>query len=90
MDIIARVNPKYFAAINLFAAENDVRYYLCGVYIEPHPEKGAVIVATNGHIIGIIHDPEGFCAKPIIVGDITKPLISACRSKGICKGMPPT
>lgn len=90
MDILARVNPRYFAAINLFQANNDARYYLNGVYIEPHPEQGAIIVATNGHILGIMHDPDGFCARPIIVGDITKPLISACRSKGMVKGMPPT
>lgn len=90
MDILARVNPRYFAAINLFQANNDVRYYLNGVYIEPHPDQGAIIVATNGHVIGVMHDPDGFCAKPIIVGDISKPLISACRSKGVIKGMPPT
>ena len=90
MEILARVNPRYFAAINLFQANNDVRYYLNGVRVEPHPEKGAIIVATNGHIIGIMHDPDGFCARPIIVGDITKPLITACRSKGLVKGMPPT
>ena len=90
MEILARVNPRYFAAINLFQANNDVRYYLNGVYIEPHPDKGAIIVATNGHVVGIMHDPDGFCAKPIIVGDITKPLISACRSKGMIRGIPPT
>lgn len=90
MEFIARVNPRYFAAINLFAADQDVRYYLCGVYIEPHPEKGAIIVATNGHVMGMIHDPDGFCAQPIIVGDISKQLISACVSKGVIKGLPPT
>lgn len=90
MKFLARVNPRYFAAINLFAAVQDVRYYLCGVRIEPHPEKGAIIVATNGHVIGMIHDPDGFCAEPIIVGDISKQLISACCAKnGIIKGVPP-
>lgn len=87
MEFIARVNPKYFAAINLFAAAQDIRYYLNGVFIEPHPEKGVVIVATNGHVLGLIHDPDGWCAKPVIVGGISKPLISACaKAKGI-KGL---
>lgn len=91
MEIIARINPAYFAAIALFAAKNDVRYYLNAVFVEPHPERGAVIVATNGHIIGVLHDPEGFASKPIIVGDISKTLLSACAAKsGAIKGVRPT
>ncbi len=82
MDFLARVNPKYFAAINLFSAVQDVRYYLNSVYVEPHPEKGVVIVATNGHVMGLIHDPDGWAERPIIVGSITKALTSACMSKG--------
>lgn len=90
MEILARVNPRHFAAINLFQANNDIRYYLNGVRIEPHPEKGAIIVATNGYMIGVVHDPDGFCKEPIIVGDISKQLISACQSTGVVKGLPPT
>lgn len=90
MKVIARVNPRYFAAINLFAADKDVRYYLCGVRIEPHPEKGVVLIATNGHVMGVAHDPDGFCSEPIIVGDISKQLITACCARnGIVKGVPP-
>lgn len=88
MEILARVKPKYFAAIHLFAANNDIRYYLNGVRIEPHPEQGAIIVATNGHIMAVVHDPDGYCAEPMIVGDVSKQLISACTSRG--KTMPPT
>lgn len=83
MQPIARVNPKYFAAMNVFAAVRDVRYYLEGIFIEPHPEKGVILVATDGHTLGVIHDPDGWVAAPIIVGDITKQLISACSAKGI-------
>jgi DNA polymerase-3 subunit beta len=82
MQPIARVNPKYFAAMNVFAAVQDVRYYLNGIFIEPHPEKGVVIVATDGHTLGLIHDPDGWVAAPIIVGHISKGLISACSVKG--------
>lgn len=82
MESIARVNPKYFAAISLFQAVSDVRYYLCGVYIEPHPEKGVVIVATDGHTLGLLHDPDGWVKSPIIVGDISKSLVTACASNG--------
>lgn len=82
MQPIARVNPKYFAAVNLFAAVRDVRYYLEGVFIEPHPVKGVILVATDGHTLGLLHDPDGWVAAPIIVGDITKQLISACSVLG--------
>lgn len=82
MEFLARVNARYFAGIQLFAAQQDVRYYLNGVSIEPHPEKGAVIVATDGYRLAAIHDPDGMCKEPIIVGEITKGLISACKAKG--------
>ncbi|GEM_PF-1349106 len=82
MNYLARVNPKYFAAIELYAAKNDVRYYLNGVRIEPHPQLGAVIVATNGHRLAAIHDPDGWCEEPIIVGDIPRSLVAACKAKG--------
>lgn len=80
MGYLANVNPKYFAAINLFAADKDVRFYLCGVRIEPHPVKGALLIATNGSAIAILHDPDGFCREPIIVGEIGKDLQRACKS----------
>ncbi|QLI49422.1 DNA polymerase III beta subunit [Pseudomonas phage vB_PaeM_USP_18] len=82
IEYIARVNPKYFAAIELFAAEKDVRYYLNGVRIEPHPQQGAILVATNGHRLAVIHDPDGWCKEPIIVGDIPRALVAACKVKG--------
>jgi DNA polymerase-3 subunit beta len=83
MQPIARVNPKYFAAMSVFMAVRDVRYYLEGVFIEPHPEKGVIMVATDGHTLGLIHDPDGWVAAPIIVGGISKKLISACSTAGV-------
>lgn len=81
MDYIARVNPRYFAAIHCFAATQDVRHHLNGITIEPHPEKGAIIMATNGYHMGAIHDPDGWAAEPIIVGDLSRQLIDACTGK---------
>lgn len=83
MKVIAKVNRKYFAAINLFSAVKDVRYYLNSVYIEPHPDAGVVLVATDGHRMGVIHDPEGHTDYPIIVGGISKQLISGCKKKSL-------
>jgi len=92
MEFLARVNPRYFAAINLFAAKNDVRYYLNGVCIERHPEQGVILIATNGYIMSAIHDPDGWLVDgqdSIIVGSIPKTLASACtaRTKKGCLGV---
>lgn len=83
MKVISKVNRKYFAATNLFSAVKDVRYYLNSVYIEPHPEVGVILVATDGHRMGVMHDPEGYTDKPIIVGEISNQLISACKKKSL-------
>jgi hypothetical protein len=78
MEFIARVNSTYLAAITCFAAKNDVRFYLEGVYIAPHPQGGVLIVATDGHCMGLMHDPDGFANAPIILrspdGDFLKAL----------------
>lgn len=87
MQPIARVNPKYFAAISQFIAVKDVRYYLEGIFIEPHPVKGVVLVATDGASLALIHDPDGWVKEPIIVGGLSKGLISACAAKGSEKRM---
>ena len=81
MEYLARVNPKYFAAMALFMAKQDVRYYLNGISVEPHPDGGAIIVATDGHRLAVIHDPDGWCTQQIIVGDIKKPLLDACKKR---------
>ena len=81
MKFLARVNPKYFAAITLFMAKQDVRYYLNGVSVEPHPDGGVLLVATDGHRIGVLHDPDGWCESKFIVGNISKALLLACKAK---------
>ena len=81
MKFLARVNPRYFAAITLFMAKQDVRYYLNGISIEPHPDGGALLVATDGHRMAVLHDPDGWCASQFIVGDISRALLLACKAK---------
>lgn len=82
MNYIARVNPLYLAAIACFAAKRDVRYYLNGICITPHHEKGAILVATNGHLVGAIHDPEGWVAEEIVVATPSAAILKACKAKG--------
>lgn len=52
------VPSEYIAVLKLFAAKNDVRYYLNGINLEVFPamENGYCdgrLVATNGHMLGV-------------------------------------
>lgn len=62
MKVLASVSPRKFLAASLFAAKEDVRFYLKGVHIERHPKCGVVLVATDGITMIAIHDPEGWIA----------------------------
>lgn len=65
-DFIFRAD--YFQAVAQCISSDETRYYLQGVYIEPHPSgTGVLMVATNGHIMAVIHDPEGHADKPAIL-----------------------
>ena len=84
MEYLARINPKYFAAMYQCAAKNDVRYYLNAVNIERHPDGGVIIAATNGHFLGVIHDPDGWIHEDhnsLLVGIPSKRLVSACSTR---------
>ncbi|OSQ34293.1 hypothetical protein, partial [Thalassospira sp. MCCC 1A01428] len=39
-----------------FISTDESRHFLRGVHVEPHPDGGALLVATNGHIICAVHD----------------------------------
>ncbi|HCK4895383.1 TPA: hypothetical protein N0H42_000458 [Pseudomonas aeruginosa] len=58
MELLARAKAHYLAAVSLFMAHNDVRYYLNGISIEPASQGGVLLIATNGHHIGVMHDPR--------------------------------
>lgn len=75
-----RVNANLFRAVSMAQSTEETRYCLRGVYIHPHAVTGAVLVATNGHILLCAHDPEGVCDVPAIIG-LDKVRLGACRSK---------
>lgn len=74
------VNAKLVAALWPFAAKEDYRYFLNGVLIEPHPKEGVVIVATNGHMMMVAHDENGYSNGRHIV-TVSKPMLSLCKKK---------
>lgn len=57
-------NPAFLAAASLFVSKEETRYYLNGVLIEPAPQGGVFLVATDGHRLVCFHDPEGMTDAP--------------------------
>lgn len=76
-----KINSCFVAAVAQFMAKSDIRYYLNGIYVEPVSTGGAVIVATNGHVMGMWLDPDGRIDRPVILRTTTK-LLGACTIKG--------
>ena len=57
------------------------RFYLGGVYVEPHPEGGAAIVSTNCHTMLLFHDKGGIVRGSGIVR-LSPETRKACRKDG--------
>ena len=75
----AKVNAEILSRMLPFVAKGDIRYYLNGVYLEPHHSgKGALLVATDGHVMMVGYDETGECDEPQI-REISKPLISEIK-----------
>ena len=57
--IRARVSPKAVRMASLFDAKSDVRHYLYGLHIEPAPQGGIYVVASDGSTMLVFHDKAG-------------------------------
>ncbi|HBO9211544.1 TPA: hypothetical protein L5D58_006534, partial [Pseudomonas aeruginosa] len=80
MELLARAKAHYLAAVSLFMAHNDVRYYLNGISIEPASQGGVLLIATNGHHIGVMHDPDGWASNKIIISP-SKALVAGLKKR---------
>jgi len=65
-DVRLTVTADKLAKMAVFRHRKETRYYLCGVLVEPHDE-GALMVATDGHMLAAWLDRDGACAAPTIV-----------------------
>ncbi len=64
------VRADIFRAVQIACsspADEAHRSYLEGVFIEPHPVEGVVLVATDGHRMMVAHDATGSCSEPVTV-----------------------
>lgn len=64
---LAEIPVPALLAVAPFRAEKDVRYFLDGIYAEPEPSGGAILVSTNGHIMAVIRSHEACVEKPCIL-----------------------
>lgn len=60
----ANIDARYYREAGAFVTKEQSRYTLCAICLEPHPENGVVIIATDGHTMAIFHDAEGKCDEP--------------------------
>lgn len=61
-------NAKYYYEAGSFTDPEALsKYALSCIRIEPHPIKGALIIATEGHMLGIWHDEHGSCTAPVLL-----------------------
>lgn len=54
------VCAKRFFAAWQFISDEETRYYLNGVYIEPHPDGGVIMTATDGHTLASVRDQTAY------------------------------
>lgn len=64
---LAIVRPFIMQALQNIMSNEETRYYLRGVLIEPHKNGGIVLTATDGHVLVTMHDALGYAeGKPRI------------------------
>lgn len=65
---IVNVSARYFSAALICASKEETYLpVIQGVHIEQHPERGALLVSTDGRRLLVIHDPDGKCGKALTV-----------------------
>jgi hypothetical protein len=70
---------EYLVILSAFAAKDDVRGYLNGFHVKPHPDKrGVILTATDGHRLVTIYDEYGLADDQYIL-PITKELLAASK-----------
>lgn len=72
------LDARAVAVACAFAATNDIRYYLAGIYVQP-TDKGAAIVATDGAQMIVIVDETGKASRPGIFR-FSAPIIAKCKT----------
>lgn len=69
-----RFNANLFRLAFTCTSNEETRYYLRGVFVEPHPQGGVTLSATDGHRMLCIRDESGAADESAIInlGDALK------------------
>lgn len=84
-----RFNLNLYRLASGFISNEETRYYLGGVYVEPHKSGiGVTLTATDGHRLVCIYDADGKADESAIVnlGKIAKPKATVTRIAHIDSG----
>ena len=75
---IIKVDAGLFRIVHTTVSTEETRYYLNGVCIEPYPDGGALLIATDGHRLLAAHDPQAVCSEVAII-NIPKHALAQCK-----------
>jgi hypothetical protein len=74
-----KTDANLFRIVHAFVSDEETRYYLRGVYIEPCKAGGVTMTATDGQVLLSIHDAQGHADAPATVGHMDATILKACR-----------
>lgn len=74
-----RFNANLFRIAMLGASNEETRYYLRGVFVEPHHAKGVTLTTTDGHKMICIHDESGHADESAII--TLGAVLKSCKPK---------
>ena len=78
------VSARAIAALLPFVSKEPNRYYLHGIQAEPAPGGGVLLIATDGHTIGVVHDAFAYADAEHILS-IPSALAKATKARyGLC------
>ena len=81
----ATISAKYLPLLSAArAGKGEIRSMLQGIFIEPHPTKGAYLVATDGHRIAVVYDESATADFPLLI-DPDKNVVRASPSADLAK-----
>jgi hypothetical protein len=73
-----RCNANLFRIASTCQSKEETRYYLCGVYVEPHAVKGVTLVTTDGHRLLCLYDETGHADESAIIA-LTPNALKECK-----------
>ncbi|MGO4480010.1 hypothetical protein AB4Z32_27685, partial [Massilia sp. 2TAF26] len=74
-----RLSAMLVAMVAPFMGKSDPRHYLNGINVRPHPNGGAIIAASNGHVLGAVHDKLATCEHEVTL-HLASGIVTACRA----------